>query len=548
VPYSFRQAYEYGGFLQRDLITVDQLAREADKRGMRIGSGSSAQGLLEELDKEGLLSPIAFIKDRYIQASYHRLLGRPELLFREELPFRAWKTYRWREEDRNLRQWRVTALYSPWQLMFLNRALKFRWLRVSAADLADKRRADRLMENAQQVARQLLDSLGKSEAEWRSLMLLLVRIQNRYWPYVGSYTLEHDPRTRQYIDPIARERRVFSARRALADLELTADDVRGYHERLSFFLQQEDPIPQWWVLRRMASRYQREQMKGAARCVEDLWEATQMLRLFYRQLTRRVLPDANLVGRDPRMQERVLGHEARLFYDQLDLLRFLSRNDFYPHQVHVFVEGASEEILLTRILEAWLGQLEARGIRFTDLRGIDNISQRHQELFEGFANYARASVLIADNESEIARYVADLTAQRLINPQGVQLWNKNLEEDNFSDAELVRAIRAIAGERGALSKGLNGRLVRSRYERRRNRQGGPATFVEELLRLAAHPDHGSVRVSKRDLAGQLADSLLQELEDGNFDELRSKRPILQRAEMIVQLAQGARFADDGEEY
>jgi hypothetical protein len=541
MPYCFREAYESGGFLQRDLLTHEQLAREAEKRGMRIRSNSAAE-LLEELDRLGLLSPIAFLKGSYSQASYHRILGRPELLFREELPFRKWSNYRWRDEE-DRRRGRITALYSPWQLIFLNRALRFYSFTVPASDLADRRRAQRLIENAQERARQWLDSVGRSEADWRPLMLLLVRIQNRYWPFVGSYTLERGPSG--YVDPIARERRNFSARRALAELELSAEEVREYHGRLSFFMQQEDPIPQWWILRRMASRYQRQQMKGSSRLVEDLWEATQMLRLFYRQLTRKVLPDAHFAGQDPRWEERVLGHERRLFYDQADLLRFLSRNDFYPHQVHLFVEGASEEVMLTMILKAWLGSLEGHGIRFTDLGGIDNLGERHQELFAGFAEYARAPVLVTDNESEITRYVDDLTAQKLINPQGVWRWEKNLEEDNFSDAELTRAVGAIARDRGFRLRGLNGRVVRSSFKRRQDLpSGAPATFVDELLRLARHPEHGSIPVQKPELAAKLTEQILAELEAGEYDALKKKRPILDVAEMVLQLARGARFGGE----
>jgi hypothetical protein len=342
-----------------------------------------------------------------------------------------------------------------------------------------------------------------------------------------------------------RERRNFSARRALAELELSVDEVREYHGRLSFFMQQEDPIPQWWVLRRMASRHQREQMKGSSRLVEDLWEATQTLRLFYRQLTRTLLPDAHFSGKDPRWEERILGHERRLFYDQADLLRFLSRNDFYPHQVHVFVEGASEEVMLTMILEASLGPLEGYGIRFTDLGGIDNLGKRHQELFAGFAEYARAPVLVTDNESEITRYVDDLIAQKLINPQGVWRWQMNLEEDNFSDAELTRAVAAIARERGFRLRGLNGRVVRASFEHRQDLpSGAPATFVDELLRLARHPEHGSILVSKPELAAKLTEQTLAELQAGDFEQLRKKRPILSVAEMIMQLAHGARFDGD----
>jgi hypothetical protein len=258
-----------------------------------------------------------------------------------------------------------------------------------------------------------------------------------------------------------------------------------------------------------------------------------------------LLPDAHFSGKDPRWEERILGHERRLFYDQADLLRFLSRNDFYPHQVHVFVEGASEEVMLTMILEASLGPLEGYGIRFTDLGGIDNLGKRHQELFAGFAEYARAPVLVTDNESEITRYVDDLIAQKLINPQGVWRWQMNLEEDNFSDAELTRAVAAIARERGFRLRGLNGRVVRASFEHRQDLpSGAPATFVDELLRLARHPEHGSILVSKPELAAKLTEQTLAELQAGDFEQLRKKRPILSVAEMIMQLAHGARFDGD----
>jgi len=123
------------------------------------------------------------------------------------------------------------------------------------------------------------------------------------------------------------------------------------------------------------------------------------------------------------------------------------------------------------------------------------------------------------------------------------LWDKNLEEDNFSDADLVRAVRELARERGTTSRGLTGRGVRESFESRRGRRGASATFTDELRRLAAHPDYNSVRVSKPELARKLGERILVELETVEFDKLK-KRPIVERARTIVQLAQGARFASD----
>lgn len=549
MAYSFRIAYESGAFLQRDLISHERFASDADKRGIEVPLGNADRlRFLEDLDRKGIIRPIAFtVSGNYESSSYHALLGRPDLVFREEQDFRRWSGYAWRQSHRNGPRKRVVALYSPWQLFLLHQALKHRHFRIRVDDfLAPKTGRDRLLASGRRLARPIMESLSEFDATWRPLLLLLVRIQNRYWPFIGSYSSLLDPRTREYIDPVARERRQFSARRALAELEMSIEAVNDFHQRLSFFAQQEDPVRDWWILRRMLSTHERQRLKGAMRRTEDLWEATQALRLFYKTLTRKVLPDADMVGVDPSWQQRALGHPPRLYYDQADLHRFLVRNDLYPHQVHVFVEGESEVVVLTALLEPSLGSIADAGVQLTNLRGIGNIHDRHREVFEGFANYSRAAVLIADREGDIAHYVDGLIRERLINPEGVFVWERNLEEDNFTDAELVAAIRAVASERGAALRRLSGASVRRSFDERRALLGvrGPATYVEELLRLAAHPEHGSVRVSKPEMAAELVRQLLDEVADRGWEAASHKRPILQRAEVIIRLARGARFASE----
>lgn len=551
MPYSVRQAYESGAFLQRNLISQDKLASEARKRGINVPTTTSTvRPFFEELDAQGAFCPLAFTDREPYQDSISRQLAGPQaLVFRDEIDFRPWSEFSWEEVEPHYRDRKVIALYSPWQLTYLDRALTSRSFVVQAAELADPSDAKKLMEIAIGRAQARLRTLGEHDADWRPLLLLLIRIQNRYWPYVGTYTMPIDPKTHQYVDPLPAERRRFRAKRTLAEQGLVIDDVRSLYERLAFFIQNDDPLPYWWVLRRLASRHERSQLKGAARRVEDMWEAAQILRLFYRTLTRRTLPDCNAVGTHPEWQERVLGRRPRMYYDQSDLLRFLIRHDLYPHQVHLFVEGHSEEALLPPLIETQVGSLPEAGIQLTNLRGIDNVSLRHRELVDGFSNYARTAVLIADNEGEIAKYVKGLVAEGLMHPDGILLWERNLEEDNFSDAELVRAVETLARARGARLRGLSGKAVRESFERRRNLpMGAPVTFMDELKRLARNPSHGSIRFSKPELARELATLILDELTSKRDWTLVSKRrPILERVSVIVQLARGARFAPHPEQ-
>lgn len=313
---------------------------------------------------------------------------------------------------------------------------------------------------------------------WRALILLLVRVQNRYWPYVGQFAMEFDPKYGRYVDPIPRERRRFRARPALAELELSIDDVRTWYERLAYEARWIDPLPDWWVLRRSASRHGRERLKGPARRVEIYWDAAQILRLFYRTLTRRILPDMNAVGHHPDHTEATLGHKPRLYYDRGDLTRFLRSHGLYPHQLHLFVEGDCEEIIFPALIGELRGPAEAEGVRVTNLRGIDNLHRRYRELFEGFAAYARHAFLIADREGQIARYARELREAGLVVPEAIALWAKNLEEDNFKDAELVRAAKAGARAMGAELRGLTGRGLREAPAPRRR-------SVHDYIRAAA---------------------------------------------------------------
>ena len=85
---------------------------------------------------------------------------------------------------------------------------------------------------------------------------------------------------------------------------------------------------------------------------------------------------------------------------------------------------------------------------------------------------------------------------------------------------------------------LSGSSAGRTFEERREQleRDGPATFVAELLRLAADPAHGAVRVSKPELAEQLSRLLLDEIESREWGSALARRPLLQRAEVIFRLA------------
>ena len=114
---SWRHLYEAGAFAQRELIEADRFRSAAAERGLRLGMGKRA---LEDFDVAGALQPIAFADGGY--SSGRAVPAEPveRLAFREELGSQPWSDYEWGSYGRYRT---VSALYSPWLLLYLDDVL-----------------------------------------------------------------------------------------------------------------------------------------------------------------------------------------------------------------------------------------------------------------------------------------------------------------------------------------------------------------------------------------------------------------------------------------
>jgi hypothetical protein len=173
---SFVEAYRSGRFTQLELITDRELMSEARKHDLSIRPET-----LEELDRYGAFTPIAFVG-----ADWHGDFLDPRwsidaMTFRDEVGFQRWSRYRFREDDRS----RLIALYSPWQLMYLKSALEDRLVLFTLPYILGRR--DRLLRGMKKrrpfwrVDREWWQALEES---WRPVVLLLCWLQNRYLPFV----------------------------------------------------------------------------------------------------------------------------------------------------------------------------------------------------------------------------------------------------------------------------------------------------------------------------------------------------------------------------
>lgn len=515
--YSFRLAHETKAFAQFQLVDDRKFVSLAKERGIQLGLGSTGASSLERLDELGGLKPIAFGSGGP---------WREPLVFRDETEFVPWATYA--VDDDGFR--RATALFSPWQLLYLKRALDLGTAPASVEWLLDTTKRRRLGRGWRSWLERQAEERSGLDARWRPTILLLVRLQNRYLPSVrGTLTTRSvqtpfDPETGGYVDHDALVRE-FDPEQVLRGHGLTVEEVKNVHHRLVSQAAFEDPLDRWSTLIRMAPYTERQKLKGDALRAQDAYDAGAMLRDFYFHLTDELLPQPDEVFdvSDGSWRERIYGHEPRLRYTRGDLKAELQRHGPYPHLVHLVVEGDSEKLIFEFLVGAFGFEPKERGVSVSVFGGVGKTDLR-AELLRSVRSYSRFPILVCDREGDIEKDVEALKQEGLLTDATTFLWNTTLEEDNFSDAELVQLAKKAARRRSATLR-LTPRTLRKTFSERRERV--PVGLAEVLVSLASAPGHGSIRISKPDLAREMAAHLRDEINSADdLDALASHRPIV----------------------
>lgn len=70
-------------------------------------------------------------------------------------------------------------------------------------------------------------------------------------------------------------------------------------------------------------------------------------------------------------------------------------------------------------------------------------------MLEGFGVYADAVALLLDDENEARRVTEQLAHGGVVIGDQVKLWDRSLEEDNFTPAELLTMVGQLASAEGA---------------------------------------------------------------------------------------------------
>ena len=503
-----------GHLIQRELVDLTGLGRLARERSLMVPDRET----LERWDHDGLFCPVAFVLADGPTGSWRTTEPYPTdgLHFRDEHPYVPW-------EELSAQLWGrpvTRPLYSPWQAMYVVAAHEFDGVEVYFdAMLEGGERLVQWAANHRAFVEQHAGWRGRSHALWLPLMKLLTRLQSRHWPFIrGRSVLLIDPESNDYVDAVNLEHERTTAAEAQAELGVSYDDLRVAYEWLARRWRTLDPAPDLYPLLRLEPREQRERRQGVALQALDYQDAAGMLRRFLRELDGELPPDLDQLN-DPDATPRPMRRDRSQLQDAL------RDAGLYPHRLHMVVEGATEERLIRRLFLAFAGPWEGSGLAITDLGGDKLKGSR--TMLEGFGVYADAVALLLDDENEARRITEQLAQGGVLIGDHVKLWDRSLEEDNFTPAELLAMVGELASAQGAKLTLTEDQLM-AEQTRVEARPGPRQALASTLQRMARRPEHGAVAYGKPDLAEPMADLIIAEVNrlPGRHEEVAARRPIV----------------------
>lgn len=537
--------------LQAYLVTTSDFARLCRDRDTPI-----SENQLKRLDQGGFLSPLGRFQRHKFRARTENANGNqgqgvlmPEEACSSELreisaPFcpQFIKSYFEAEQlfepgATSVDAWDVSKfynLYSKFQCYSLWKCLNQWRIHVPTVDEIAEKTDDEIANDFRAVSktvRSLIPDLKIVCKKANEAALLCQAISNRYYPQAQS-----DRRTIKIVGAIKGEWdwheycQNWNATHLAQQLGLDKNEILQMQSRIASEALAVDPLCDWDDLVPFVAVEQRERLRGKALLAELFRSMATMLSLFYEDLS----------GERPSSQ-RAASRSILLPEEETDgALREL---EYVANKYHLnprprlilVVEGESEVDQVKRLIEMfWDFTPSTAGIEIHNLKGISNavgdkrdssaplrrfIDDHHSRQtmvyvlldWEHGADYLKRELV---EHPSFYFHGRQLTADQLIH-----VWNLNYEFDNFSDAEIARAMSLLTENKIIF-------LAEEVQNARGNFKAGNG--LGKLFEIKA-----GIRLRKRDLGNRLTDILNEESENaGRIPQ----RPIIERLGMIIELA------------
>jgi hypothetical protein len=454
----------------------------------------------------------------------------------ETRPFQPWDTFR--DEKRRAK---TGSYYSLFQVYTLKFQLTGTGFLLNAAFLADYSDADfdQLKRTLKQHATWGSDPRSRLENPRFDAVILAQAIASRYCPPargdLRTITLPGDWDWYQYA-------RAWNAEAVATRFGVFPADVRRYCELLDTSQFFADPLEDWDDLLSFVNLTSRERLKGDAQHGQVLRVVRQMFALFFKDLT-----GQSLEPRKGTLSERYALNEGNQLArsseyrrsraeSEIDLLEFVvNRYGLNPRPALVlFVEGEGEEAAMPKLIERRYGmKMAVAGIQLRSLSGVAGFTgpkrgERYgalEKVIEELHLNQTVVFVVLDNERRAPQVREKLAAKEsryspkrtVIRREFIQIWERNIEFDNFTSEEIA----------AALTRTANGRYQFTAEEVTKaaatfGRQGDP---ISDLF--VAKAQYG---LPKPELLCYLIDLLPLE------DPSTLKRPLLVLLDQIVEIA------------
>jgi len=172
----------------------------------------------------------------------------------------------------------------------------------------------------------------------------------------------------------------------------------------------------------------------------------------------------------------------------------------------IFVEGDTEEIAIPLLAEKFgitdIGIDIGKANRLVNLKG-NGIIPKLQQFLEYLKDSDVHAFLIADGDKSVAKSIEDFVRRGLIQEGDYKIWEKEFE-DTFPSSMLVKAMSDLATKNDFIFT-----LSESDLENQRD-----SKKVADILQKHLH-DNTQPDLNKPELAKQLAENILEEIESNN---------------------------------
>ena len=318
-----------------------------------------------------------------------------------------------------------------------------------------------------QIAEKIAIVLRKGQHP-RAVALLCQHISNRYFPHTQTnmrtmeigYGLFNDTwiSSGLYNWDWRREVQRWDPKRIETLYSLTPEKLSHAYKGLAMSQASCDPIERWYEFTQFISVDMRKRLRGAALRSETIRNGAQMLRLLYKDLCGDDLPHPNEVSRTVFMHLP----ELNVRKDTRRHLEFVANRFGVNPQplLCLFVEGQTEEFVVTRIFEKYYGLHPGKyGIEIICLGGVDNATGNDKDHFGGIIrlidylhHHQTLSFLILDNENHAKKFEEKLLKARSIHnnkrfvtrQESIKILENSFEFDNFSCDEIAVALTKLA--------------------------------------------------------------------------------------------------------